>query len=113
MVVIDKGHLYRLESLDGSETQELRFVKRVGPGFPGNEAPPYAGTNIQEVLRVLINRVQYLDGQIATWHNKIIIACLKCAFNLLEQRAAGRHGVAYVWSWGVDEKSFGEDGHVV
>lgn len=47
MRVLDPGHLYALDSLDKSEddkSQLLRFVKRIGDKFPGNIAPPYAGT---------------------------------------------------------------------
>jgi hypothetical protein len=67
MRVMDPGHWYELALLDalpnrlGLET--LRFVKRVGDKFPGNQLPAYAGTTTQEVLRALIDRTKYVDAQ--------------------------------------------------
>lgn len=103
MKILDPGHAYALDWLDGKPplednslddwdfiTNVLVFVKREGEGFPGNEGH-HAGTNIQEVLRALIDRVKYLDNQILDWRNEHIIAHLRDAIYLLEQRAADRH----------------------
>lgn len=68
----------------------LRFVKRIGDKFPGNEAPGYAGTTTQEVLRALIARTQYVDAQIPDAINAGVITHLRQAFQLLEIRAAYR-----------------------
>lgn len=93
----DRGHWYALQVYDRnrssipSETW-LRFMKRVGEGYPGNDGPPYSGTNCQEILRVLIDRVKYLDGQIPCSENAEILGHLRQALLLFEQRAARRHG---------------------
>jgi hypothetical protein len=93
--VIDPGHLYHLEQLDddGSSSQPtaLVFVKREGAGYPWNVGH-HPGTNLQEVLRALISRVKYLEGQESHPNNTIIIFALRHAIWLLEQRAAERHG---------------------
>lgn len=94
MKVLDPGHDYLLDILDApsdhSRPERLTFVKREGDGYPGNVGH-YAGTNIQEVLRALIDRVKYLDGQIPCSENRIVLGNLRTALVLLEVRAARRH----------------------
>lgn len=95
MRVIDPGHAYKLNFLDGGPRilgqDELTFVKREGPKYPGNVGH-YPGTNIQEVLRALINRVEYLNNQIPDKRNEIVLDSLRACLYLLEERAADRHG---------------------
>ncbi len=99
MRVIDPGHYYGLSVLDAesefSENEEpeelLRFVKREGPGYPGNVGH-HAGTTIQEVLRACISRLTYLDAQITDRRNHLCINHLRSVLILLEHRAAERHG---------------------
>ena len=98
MKVLDPGHHYELTSLDGidppngvSVPNRLFFVKREGPGYPGNVGH-HAGTNLQEVMRVLIDRVQYLDNQIHDLSNDFVIKSLRDCILHLELRAAERHG---------------------
>ena len=91
MRIVDPGHQYALDHLDGSMEELLTFVKREGEGYPGNEGS-HPGTNLQEVIRVLIDRVKYLHSQIAHDCNLEIIDNLRECIRLLEQRAAERHG---------------------
>jgi hypothetical protein len=91
MEVIDAGHDYLLAHLDGDSSQRLTFVKREGESYPGN-AGHHEGTNMQEVLRVLIDRALYVDGQISCSETKAVVANLRSALLLLELRAARRHG---------------------
>jgi len=93
MKAIDPGHAYLVNNIDGPDKQLIRFVKRVGPGYPFNQAPEHQGTNCQELLRVLIDRVAYLDKQIAADENKEILSHLKHALWLFEARATQRHGL--------------------
>ena len=92
MRVLDPGHAYSMNTLDGDVDCTLQFVKRIGEKFPGNEGEPVAGTTCQEVLRVLINRVNYLQGQAVCEENLLIMKCLRDAIELFESRAARRHG---------------------
>src|SRR3954469_9063701 len=94
--ILDAGHRYWLEVLDivgdsrkGAEM--LTFVKRQGPRYPGNSSY-YPGTNCQEVLRALIDRVKHLNGQAADEHNAAILRSLREALWLFESRAAKRYG---------------------
>ena len=89
MKILDAGHHYELDCLDGDETQSLVFVKRSGPKFPFNEGS-YPGTNCQEVLRALIDRCQYLQAQAPCAETKSIIANLRAALLLFELRAYQR-----------------------
>jgi hypothetical protein len=94
MMILDKGHEYFLDTYDSdqySRSPILTFMKRRGEGYPGNTSS-YPGTNCQEVLRALIDRVKYLDGQIPCKENKQIVFHLRSALFLFEDRAAYRHG---------------------
>src|SRR5512140_613663 len=72
-------------------TEMLTFVKRQGPLYPGNKSY-YPGTNCQEVLRALIDRVKHLNSQVADEHNAPILRSLREALWLFEARAAQRYG---------------------
>lgn len=93
MEVVDPGHKYLLNCLDNPTKLRslLTFVKREGPKFPGNEGH-YAGTNMQEVLRALIDRCQYLNKQEHCPETEAAIDLMKSAIVLFELRAARRHG---------------------
>lgn len=84
MKIIDPGHEYELTSIDGECLQRIRFVKR----FRGVEN--HAGTQNQELLRVLIDRVQRLDAEQPWAGNHEIIAHLRHALVLHEMRAMER-----------------------
>lgn len=107
MKVIDPGHIYELDWLDGPpglgfshssnavdeslKESRLIFVKREGElKYPGNIGH-YPGTNLQEVLRACIDRVKYLDKQVHDGRNENVIKNLRHAIWYLEQRAASRH----------------------
>lgn len=100
--VIDPGHMFRLGTLDGRMEQVLTFVKRcdlTGSGeYPGN-TNSYPGTTLQCVIRALISRVRYLDGQESCNENAEIIERLQECLTLLETRAAARHGRTYEGTW--------------
>lgn len=96
MIVVDPGHVYKLDSLDGpmssgGKLDILQFVKREGEGYPGNVGH-YPGTTTQEVLRVLIDRIKYVDNQVPDTRNLLVLARLRESIWFLEQRAADRHG---------------------
>lgn len=95
MKVLDPGHRYLLTHLDGSGEQELTFVKRIGEGYPGNTPPAHEGTTIQEVLRVLIDRLKYVDHQSPAYEDLDAIGCLRLALLHLENRAARVRGHSF------------------
>lgn len=81
MKVLDPGHDYLLDSLDGEYNQSVIFVKR----FRGIGNHP--GTTNQELLRVLIDRVKFLDDEKPWALNEEIINHLRMALVLHEARA--------------------------
>lgn len=106
MRVIDPGNWHELDTLDrvsgwADEFKQLRFVKRIGAKYPGNEPPGYGGTTSQEVIRALIDRTKYVDAQIdrttevsQLGHvaNAKVIGHLRQALIWLEMRAALERG---------------------
>ena len=97
MRIIDPGHAYILETYDQTASKEilkvyetLTFVKREGDMYPGNIGR-YPGTNAQEVLRCLIDRIVYLNQQIPSIINQYVLSNLRWSIYWLEFRAAERH----------------------
>jgi len=93
MKILDAGHEYELDCLDGDLKQIIVFVKREGQKFPFNIGK-HAGTNCQEVLRALIDRTEYLQKQQPCAETECIISSLKTALLLFELRAAREHGMS-------------------
>lgn len=93
MRVVDPGHHYVLRELDHPDPtaeRHLIFVKREGEGYPGNIGH-HSGTNMQEVLRAVFDRLGYLDNQIEDSRNRKCKYLIAEAIWLLECRAADRH----------------------
>lgn len=93
MRIIDPGHCYELDTLDQVDGwperfDRVRFVKRVGARYPGNEPPAHPGTTSQEVIRALIDRAKYVDKQEEHPENTSVIKALRSALYWLEYRAA-------------------------
>ena len=106
MKVIDPGHIYELDTLDGDFRQVVRFVKR----FRG--ALNHSGTVNQELLRVLIDRVRFLDAEKPWPLNEQIIYHLRMALVLHEARALIRK----VEKMEINPESIavsGSDGHYI
>ncbi len=97
MKVIEPGHIYDLEQLDGDgKPLRLTFVNR--------ENTPHEGTQIQEVIRMIVNmldvlndRVNHCDGCLRWEGNDHILGHftdaqrrLRLALLLFEQRALER-----------------------
>jgi len=87
MRVIDPGHIYELDSVDGNVSNVLQFVKRVGARYPGNVGA-YAGTQVQEVLRACINRLEFVNAQAYSIWTVRACHALRTALWFLEIRHA-------------------------
>ena len=99
MYIIDPGHCYEMQAYDGegfSDSRFITFMKRLGPNYPGNSGVANAGTNCQEVLRILIDRCKYLNNQIPCEETTLVIAHLREALLLFEIRAARIKGHTYI-----------------
>ena len=91
MKPLDFGHTYRLDSYDGDLDQVLQFMKREGKNYPGNVGS-YPGTNMQEVIRVLIDHLKYVDNQKPHYANILVLQLLRNCLFLLELRAKQQRG---------------------
>jgi len=112
--VIDPGHDYLLGTLDGSTEVRLTFVKREGPGYPGNVGH-HSGTTMQECLRALIDRAKYVNEQIPCPETESAIDLMRATILLFEIRAARRHGRELTTSrllWLEDEPTCSKCGHI-
>lgn len=85
MKVLDNGHKYEVVNFnkegEALGSQQISFVKDRCINGDG-----YEGTNCQELLRVLINRVQFLESQLHSDVNETIIKHLRASIVLFEQR---------------------------
>lgn len=92
MIVIEAGHIYDVENVDGDGTQRLYFVRRRGRDA---ELLPLEkrqeGILSQELLRVLIDRTMYLHNEQPWQENVKIIHHLRDSLRLYESRAARRN----------------------
>jgi hypothetical protein len=91
MRVLEPGHQYEVTDYDlqlgDYPTQHLFFMKRIGARYPGNQGGPHAGTNLQEVFRVCIDRMKYLNNQIPCAETEAAIHLVETALLLMEIRA--------------------------
>jgi hypothetical protein len=91
MQVIRDGHKYRLDGFEGCVIQELQFIEKVPVNKESTELKTvYDGTTNEEVLRMLINRMQYLQSAFPCRENAIVITKLEESLMWLEKRTADR-----------------------
>ena len=86
MKVIEPGHIYIVDSVDGVYPQKIVFVKREGERYPGNVGA-HAGTQMQELLRVVADRARYVNNQIPCFETDAAIQLVEIAILLMEARA--------------------------
>ena len=91
----EPGHCYELESFEGGPSQHLQFIeKRVtGEGeaaAPGQLLTIYDGTTNEEVLAVLIDRMNYLQRKMSCRENAIAITKMEEALLWMNKRTADR-----------------------
>ena len=91
MIVKQEGHINELKNFETDGSQTITFVKK-GPASEGStemitEIP---GTTNEEVLKALINRMQYLNTKFYSRENSIVITRLEEALMWLGKRTADR-----------------------
>lgn len=94
MTPIIEGHLYELKSFEETNPepiQRIQFIHKEPKEQGSTELVTVAnGTTNEEVLKVLINRVQYLNGKFPCRENSIVITKLEEALMWLEKRTRDR-----------------------
>lgn len=78
--VIDPGHYYKLKDAN----QTIRFMKKTGGELV------YEGTTNEELIEVLINRIDWLNKQFPCFENVRALAYLGGALNALNERTSNR-----------------------
>jgi len=103
MKILEAGHQYEMDDYDtGGKAyivSAIQFMKRIGDNYPGNTGEPHVGTNCQEVIRVLIDRVKYLNKQISCYENLVILDDLRHALLYFELRAARNHNITLPYEY--------------
>ena len=94
MRIIDIGHQYELENFEAKNDpgQVLQFIKKI-PDEAKNDGTLVTvadGTTNEEVLRVLIDRIQTLQLKFPCRENAIVLTNLETALLWLGKRTADR-----------------------
>lgn len=91
MQVITTGHRYALDSFEGAPRQVIQFIEKVPTAEGSAELRTVNdGTTNEEVLAVLIDRLQYLNGKFPCRENALAITKLEESLMWLNKRTASR-----------------------
>lgn len=86
--VLVPGHLYAIHGIGVTRPQILEFVLNRGDKYPGNAGAPHGGAQTQDLIRIAIDRTQYLNGQGSCFETEMALAALRQALAWYEVRAA-------------------------
>lgn len=91
MLVLFEGHRYLLPHLEGSGAESLNFIQKV-PESEGSTTLRTVenGTTNEEVLAVLIDRMNYLQKKHPCRENAIVITKLEESLMWLNKRTSDR-----------------------
>ena len=92
MKVLTEGHNYRLASFEQPETahQKIQFIEKTQIEGTTDLKTVNNGTTNEEVLEVLIDRMQYLQNKFPCRENSIVITNLQESLMWLEKRTSDR-----------------------
>jgi len=91
MKVITIGHKYELASFEGGTPQTLQFIEKVPTTEGSKELHTINdGTTNEEVLKVLIDRLQHLNGKFPCRENALVITKLEESLMWLNKRTSDR-----------------------
>lgn len=93
MKVKTAGHLYELSNFENkdAEGQHLQFIHKEPVSEGSTELKTIAdGTTNEEVLEVLIDRMNFLQSKFPCRENAIVITKLEESLMWLNKRTAGR-----------------------
>lgn len=91
MQAITPGHEYLLNDLDPSTPgQILHFVHKERSAISGEFVTVHSGTTNEEVLAMLIDRLNHLQAKASCRENAIVITKLEEALMWLNKRTADR-----------------------
>lgn len=91
MINIIPGHVYELKNHEGDSTQRINFIQK-SPRTPNDLTLETVmnGTTNEEVLEVLIDRIQFLNEKMHSEYNMRALEHLHAALKNLNTRTASR-----------------------
>lgn len=88
--VVEDGHIYDLLPLEaGGDVQRIKFIKKTRLS-DGELATTVNGTTNEQVLQMMIDRMEYLNNKLYCFENTICIGHLKAALSALQERTKER-----------------------
>lgn len=94
MKVITEGHKYELMCFDpptkGGDIQTIQFIEKIPQEGSTQLITVNNGTTNEELLKVLINRMNYLQSKFPCRENALVITKLEESLMWLEQRTKVR-----------------------
>jgi hypothetical protein len=89
MEIIEAGHAYNVANVQEG-TQTISFIQKDVQEGSNELTVVKDGTTNEEVLAVMIDRMEYLQGRVPSDINAQVITSLQTALTLLDQRTAER-----------------------
>ena len=91
MKVLTEGYKYQLSGFENAEnTQEIQFIEKTLIEGTTELKTVNDGTTNEEMLEVLIDRMNYLQGKFPCRENAIVITKLQESLMWLEKRTSER-----------------------
>lgn len=90
MKVIEPGHVYQLACHEHDGHVEVTFVQKQPIADSAEMETVRIGTTNEEVLRMLIDRLQFLQAKMPCRENAIVITKLEESLMWLEKRTSER-----------------------
>lgn len=91
MKVLTEGHKYELSGFENPKnTQTIQFIEKKPIDGTTDLETVNDGTTNEEMLEMLINRMQYLQAKFPCRENAIVITNLKESLMWLNKRTADR-----------------------
>ena len=90
MTILTEGHKYVAQNFENKEAgQTIQFIEKTGlPGMPLTTVND--GTTNVELLTILIDRMNYLNGKFPCRENSLAITNMEQALMWLEKRTRDR-----------------------
>ena len=92
MKVLTEGHKYELSNFENKsdQGQTIQFIEKVPIGETTELKTVNDGTTNEELIEVLINRLQYLNGKFPCRENSVALTKLDEALLWLNKRTSDR-----------------------
>lgn len=88
MKIIKEGHKYELDAFEGINPQTIQFIQK--KNVDGELVTEMDGTTNEEVLKMLMNRLQFLNAWVYDSYNSEALIHLQNALNCMHARTADR-----------------------